>query len=114
VAVGLLNSVVSAFYYVRVLKAMFLRAPEGKPLGPATNAIALPIVLATVIALGFGVYPAPLLNMMKDLAVPMLLSGGTTSFEASGEMAPLKANAPVATPTVRPAEVKPPGPAPSP
>src|SRR6185437_16348108 len=27
VGLGLLNSVVSAFYYVRVLKAMFLRSP---------------------------------------------------------------------------------------
>src|SRR5262249_5549795 len=53
VALGLFNSVVSAFYYVRVLKAMFLRAPEGQPLAPPTNAIALPVVLATVIALGF-------------------------------------------------------------
>ena len=29
VALGLMNSVVSAFYYVRVLKAMFLREPSG-------------------------------------------------------------------------------------
>ncbi len=35
VALGLMNSVVSAFYYVRVLKAMFLREPGTKTAGPA-------------------------------------------------------------------------------
>ena len=34
VALGLFNSVVSAFYYVRVLKAMFLREPGDEAAGP--------------------------------------------------------------------------------
>jgi NADH-quinone oxidoreductase subunit N len=78
VALGLLNSVVSAFYYVRVLKAMFLREPApGRPaLGPATTAIALPIVLGTAIVIGFGLFPDPLVSMLKGAAVPMLSSGG--------------------------------------
>ena len=47
VALGLFNSVVSAFYYVRVLKAMFLREPgrRGGSRRP-TGSIAVPIVLA--------------------------------------------------------------------
>ena len=34
-ALGLFNSVVSAFYYVRVLKAMFLREPGDEAAGAA-------------------------------------------------------------------------------
>ncbi len=49
VALALFNSVVSAFYYVRVLKAMFLREPGPRRLAPPDRAIALPIVLGTVV-----------------------------------------------------------------
>ncbi len=44
VALGLINSVVSAFYYVRVLKALFLREPTGaRRLARADRSIAIPI-----------------------------------------------------------------------
>ncbi len=56
-ALGLFNSVVSAFYYVRVLKAMFLRPPGEKRLAPASRAIAVPIVIGTVVVLVFGLMP---------------------------------------------------------
>ena len=63
VALGLLNSVVSAFYYVRVLKAMFLRrADRPMPRRPSAS-IAWPIVLATAVAVGFGLC-RPLLDRM--------------------------------------------------
>jgi NADH-quinone oxidoreductase subunit N len=76
VFLGLLNSVVSAFYYVRVLKAMFLRNPSREPFAPASSTIALPIVVATVVVLGFGIFPSPLIDTMKAAAVPMLTSSG--------------------------------------
>jgi NADH-quinone oxidoreductase subunit N len=76
VGLGLLNSVISAFYYVRVLKAMFLRNPSRGALGPAPLSVALPIVLGTAVVLGFGLFPTPLLNDLKDAAVPMLTSSG--------------------------------------
>ena len=76
VGLGLLNSVVSAFYYVRVLKAMFLRKPTRGVLAPASSEIAFPIVLATAVVIGFGIYPDPLVSMMRSAAVPMLSSSG--------------------------------------
>jgi NADH-quinone oxidoreductase subunit N len=76
VGLGLLNSVVSAFYYVRVLKAMFLRDAEHGNLAPPSSSIAAPILLATAVVIGFGVYPDPLVGMMKSAAVPMLSSSG--------------------------------------
>jgi len=72
VALGLFNSVVSAFYYVRVLKAMFLREPSGKRLAPASRPIAVPIVLGTIVVVIFGVMPGALMNVMQAAAVPML------------------------------------------
>jgi NADH-quinone oxidoreductase subunit N len=75
VALGLLNSVVSAFYYVRVLKAMFLRPSDRGVLSPPPSSIAFPIVLATVVVVGFGIYPAPLVELVRGGSVPMLMPG---------------------------------------
>jgi NADH-quinone oxidoreductase subunit N len=76
VALGLLNSVISAFYYVRVLKAMFLRPAEEERLAPASSSIALPILIGTFVVVAFGLYPAPLVDAMKAAAVPMLEVSG--------------------------------------
>ena len=84
VALGLLNSVVSAFYYVRVLKAMFLRNPSGPPLSTPPSSVAVSIVLATVVSLGFGLFPSPLINAMKSAATPMLSSSGAYVPDTSG------------------------------
>ncbi|WP_422930278.1 NADH-quinone oxidoreductase subunit N [Singulisphaera sp. PoT] len=74
VGLGLLNSVVSAFYYVRILRAMFLRPPGAVSFAPPSAGIALPIVLGAAIVIGFGILPGPLVNLMKGAAVPMLSS----------------------------------------
>jgi NADH-quinone oxidoreductase subunit N len=74
VALGLLNSVVSAFYYVRVLKAMFLRPPGDQRLAPASRAIAAPIVLGAAVVVVFGLMPESLMTVMQAAAVPMLTS----------------------------------------
>jgi NADH-quinone oxidoreductase subunit N len=72
VALGLFNSVVSAFYYVRVLKAMYLRPAAEKPLGEAPAGVSRPVVFATLVVVGVGLYPAPLLEGMAQASIPML------------------------------------------
>jgi NADH-quinone oxidoreductase subunit N len=72
VALGLMNSVVSAFYYVRVLKAMFLRPPGVRRLGVPDRGIYVPIVLGTVVVIVFGLMPSSLMSVMQAAAVPML------------------------------------------
>jgi NADH-quinone oxidoreductase subunit N len=72
VALGLFNSVVSAFYYVRVLKAMFLREPGTRLLAPATRPIELPIVMGTLVVVVLGVMPGLLLEPMQAAAKTML------------------------------------------
>jgi NADH-quinone oxidoreductase subunit N len=74
VALGLMNSVVSAFYYVRVLKAMFLREAGTKRMAPPDRGIALPIVLGTIVVAVFGLMPESLIGVMQAASVPMLTS----------------------------------------
>lgn len=86
VALGLMNSVVSAFYYVRVLKAMFFREPAGsKRLGLAGRSIEIPIAIGTLVAVFFGLYPNPLISVMQAAAVPMLIttSGGFAAMNSA-------------------------------
>ncbi len=76
VALGLMNSVVSAFYYVRVLKAMFFREPGGsRRLGLAGRSIEIPIAIGALVAIFFGIFPGPLISVMQAAAVPMLTTG---------------------------------------
>ncbi len=72
VAVGLFNSVVSAFYYFRVMKAMYLREPSDPPLRPARSAIALPIAATAALVTVLGVASEPLVDVCRSIAVPML------------------------------------------
>jgi NADH-quinone oxidoreductase subunit N len=90
VALGLFNSVVSAFYYVRVLKAMFLRPPGPLPMRPAPATIRIPVLAAALIVTAFGLYPAPLLDAMTAAAEPMLTTG-TKVIQFSDEPAPVQA-----------------------
>jgi formate hydrogenlyase subunit 3/multisubunit Na+/H+ antiporter MnhD subunit len=72
VALGLFNSVVSAFYYVRVLQAMFFQPPGPRRLAPASGPIAYPIWVGTFIIVVFGIAPDWLMGTMQAAAVPML------------------------------------------
>jgi NADH-quinone oxidoreductase subunit N len=62
--VGAMNSVVSLYYYVRVLRNMFLRDPEGdtKPLRFSTSQVVL-LLMLLVPTLLFGIYYAPIVDL---------------------------------------------------
>lgn len=79
VGLGLFNSVVSAFYYVRVLKAMFLRSPNQTVVAPPTRAISVPIVVGTIVVVAFGIFPGPLVDTLKAAAIPMLTDSALAS-----------------------------------
>lgn len=83
VALALANSVVSAFYYVRVLKAMFLRNPGRTPAAEPTRGVRLSILFSTLVAVVFGIYPAWLMDPMSGSAIAMV-STGTPSSTISG------------------------------
>lgn len=72
VVIGVINSVVSAYYYLRVVKAMFLTEPASNE----RLAFGLPMQLAVAIGflgtLFFGIYPTPLLNIARSAANVLL------------------------------------------
>ena len=63
--IGVLNSVVSAFFYLRVIVYMYMQEPvvEARPvLAPS---LALGIALAALGTIGLGLLPTPLLTLAQ-------------------------------------------------
>jgi NADH-quinone oxidoreductase subunit N len=100
VGLGLMNSVISAFYYVRVLRAMFLRPTRGTALRPPTLTIRLAVVGATIVCVLFGLYPTPLETEANRLADSRMFKMGnereiaTISTAPSVTLAPRDSSAP--------------------
>ena len=69
---GMVNSVISAYYYLRVVKVMYLRDPaEDKPVvADAATGVTLAATAAATFV--FGVYPTPLIDLARS-AVGALL-----------------------------------------
>ena len=66
--VGVLNSVVSAYYYLRVVKVMYLSPPlSEEPIGPGAP-LRLAILAAFAGVAFFGIYPTPLLKLATAAA----------------------------------------------
>jgi NADH-quinone oxidoreductase subunit N len=69
---GVLMSVVSAYYYLRVVVAMYMREPAGPDRWaqvPIGTGVALAVSVAVVLL--FGVYPAPLLALARLAAAAL-------------------------------------------
>jgi NADH-quinone oxidoreductase subunit N len=68
VAIAVVNSAISAYYYVRVIKVMYLGAPESEErvITSASLASVLAVALAGIVFLGF--YPAPLFEVVQTAA----------------------------------------------
>jgi len=71
--IGVLNSAVAAYYYLRVLVYMYMREPEGAAAAWAPSfagGLALAIALAGVVLL--GVVPAPFADLAQAAVEPLL------------------------------------------
>ncbi len=67
--VGVLMSVVSAYYYLRVVVAMYMREPVGDDQwAPVAPAAAAALAFAVAVVLGLGVYPGPVLAWARQAA----------------------------------------------
>ena len=65
---GLVTSVVSAFYYLRVIKVMFMDESKGEFDGRISRPAGLVLTLSTAVILLFTLFPAPLLASAKAAA----------------------------------------------
>jgi len=71
--VGMVMSVVSAYYYLRVVVAMYMRDTLGEEAwAPVSPAAALALGLAALVILGLGVYPGPVLALARRAALSLL------------------------------------------
>jgi len=71
--VGVLMSVVSAYYYLRVVVAMYMRDPVGEDTwAPVSPASGLALGISVALTLVLGIYPAPLLDLARAAARSLL------------------------------------------
>jgi len=68
VVIAVLNSVISAFYYLRVVRVMFLADAPSTESIPASVAVKLALAVAVAGIIFVGVVPSPLLDAAKDAA----------------------------------------------
>jgi NADH-quinone oxidoreductase subunit N len=71
--IGVLNSAIAAYYYLRIVVFMYMRDPEGAPTEVAPSlagSLALFVALCGVIWL--GVMPAPYLDLAQTALAPLL------------------------------------------
>ena len=67
--VGVLMSVVSAYYYLRVVVTMYMREPAVEQAWPAVApASSLALAVSAVLVLGLGIYPGPVLAWARVAA----------------------------------------------
>jgi NADH-quinone oxidoreductase subunit N len=60
--VGVLFSAVSAYYYLRIVMLMYMKEPEIQARFTASPAVTVALWVATLVVLGLGVYPGPLVE----------------------------------------------------
>jgi NADH-quinone oxidoreductase subunit N len=71
--IGVLMSVVSAYYYLGVVVAMYMREPVGEDVwGPVGAPAGVALALSVLVVLGLGVYPAPVLAWARLAARSLL------------------------------------------
>jgi NADH-quinone oxidoreductase subunit N len=68
VIIGVLNSVVSAYYYLRVVKVTWFGAPASEEGVPSSLALRIALAIACVGVLALFFYPSPLLDVARDAA----------------------------------------------
>ncbi len=62
-----LNSVIALYYYVRIVKYMFLHEPAKSTTMPTTTSLSLALVVLTIAIFILGVWPQPVLGWLSGL-----------------------------------------------
>ncbi len=69
---GVLNSVLSAFFYLRVLVFMYMKDTERKPLGAMVGSVSFVLAVAVVGLVLLGVWPSPVMGMVQQSVLMVL------------------------------------------
>ena len=71
--IAVLNSVVAAYYYLRLIVYMYMREPEGAPVEAACPpAAGLALAVCLWLTVQFGVWPGPVLVLAQRAVAPLL------------------------------------------
>ena len=71
--IAVLNSVVAAYYYLRLIVYMYMREPEGAPTTAfVTPAASIALGLSAWVTLQVGLWPGPLLALARRAVLPLL------------------------------------------
>lgn len=71
--VGVLMSVVSAFYYLRIVVTMYMEEPQdGVEIDTAIGPPASVVAFCAALAFGLGLFPAPLIELARAAALSLL------------------------------------------
>ena len=70
VIAGVLSSAIAAFFYIRVIVLMFFTDPveDGTSVEIPSALTSLSVIFAMIVTIALGVFPAPVLNLISDLA----------------------------------------------
>jgi len=74
VLVGVINSIVSLYYYLQVIRQMYIIPPRTEEAIPASRALSSALLIAMAGVLLLGIYPAPLIELIQ-VAARAFLSG---------------------------------------
>jgi len=74
-----LTSVAGLFYYLRIVVALYSAAPEHAPTEMASRGGAFILVVLMILLIWFGVYPAPLLNLIRTTTAGLNVASSIAS-----------------------------------
>ena len=70
--VGVGNSVLSAYYYLRVMRVMYLNPATSEEKVPSSRPFQLALAVSALSVLAIGIYPGPLLDVAEKAVLPLL------------------------------------------
>jgi NADH-quinone oxidoreductase subunit N len=70
VIAGVLSSAIAAFFYIRVIVLMFFTDPveDGTSVEIPSSLTSITVIFSMIVTIALGVFPAPLLNFISNLA----------------------------------------------
>ena len=71
VIIAVINTVVSAFYYFRVVRVMYLNPPASPEAVPSSTPLRAALAITALAVLAIGILPAPLLHISQVAAAAL-------------------------------------------
>ena len=84
IIVLVLTSVAGLFYYLRIVVALYSAPPEPAPVPiPSPTGASILVVALTILLIWFGVYPAPLLNLIRATRAELTVASSLPQTQTS-------------------------------